>query len=399
MKEKILKYISFGSVAVVIPMMMAATISEKMHGSEYALSHFYHSPLFMALWAAAAIFGLMYIISRKMHRQPATFALHIAFVIILAGAFITHISGKGGYITLLPGECKSVYETEDGLQADLPFSVKLEKFEVQYYPGTKHPSDYVSTVVFEQDGESRDCVISMNKIGKIAGWRLYQADYDMSDGSTTLALSSDPWGIAFTYTGYLLLLLSMIGFFFQKNTAFRTTLARVNGKIPAAIAVLCLAGVLVMMRKFIFTGGSHMMPVLRTPLLQVHVISIVWAYFIFFAVMVAGIAGLIVSKEKSAAIRDVSLTMLYPAVFLITFGTFLGAVWANISWGNYWAWDPKETWALITLLIYAATLHQGSLSFLSKPRNFHIYCILAFLSVLITYFGVNMLLGGMHSYA
>ena len=98
-------------------------------------------------------------------------------------------------------------------------------------------------------------------------------------------------------------------------------------------------------------------------------------------------------------LRDVSLTILYPAVFILTIGTFIGAVWANISWGSYWSWDPKETWALITMLVYSAMLHSSTLSRFNRPRFFHTYAILAFLTVLITYFGVNLLLGGMHSYS
>lgn len=86
-------------------------------------------------------------------------------------------------------------------------------------------------------------------------------------------------------------------------------------------------------------------------------------------------------------------------MFLLTTGTFLGAIWANVSWGNYWSWDPKETWALITILIYSASLHGASLPRLRDPRFLHLFTIVAFLSVLITYFGVNMLLGGMHSYS
>ena len=70
-----------------------------------------------------------------------------------------------------------------------------------------------------------------------------------------------------------------------------------------------------------------------------------------------------------------------------------------MSWGSYWSWDPKETWALVTLLVYAGALHGGSLCFLQKPRAFHVYTIVAFACVLFTYFGVNLVLGGMHSYA
>lgn len=91
--------------------------------------------------------------------------------------------------------------------------------------------------------------------------------------------------------------------------------------------------------------------------------------------------------------------MLTPAVFLLAAGIFIGAVWANQSWGRYWGWDPKEVWALITMLIYALALHSASLPFFRRERNFHLFLALAFLSVLITYFGVNFFLGGMHSYA
>lgn len=70
-------------------------------------------------------------------------------------------------------------------------------------------------------------------------------------------------------------------------------------------------------------------------------------------------------------------------------------MWANISWGSYWQWDPKETWALVTILVYLSALH----GIYRSSRAFHLFCIFAFLSVLITYFGVNVILGGMHSYA
>lgn len=95
----------------------------------------------------------------------------------------------------------------------------------------------------------------------------------------------------------------------------------------------------------------------------------------------------------------VSRLLLYPATFFLGAGIFLGAVWANVSWGRYWAWDPKEVWALITFLVYGAAFHSQSLRIFRKPLFFHIYMILAFLTVLMTYFGVNYVLGGMHSYA
>ena len=157
-------------------------------------------------------------------------------------------------------------------------------------------------------------------------------------------------------------------------------------------------------------GGSnppitHLMPVLSSPLLSLHVTVIMIAYALLFFIMLNGLSAVIVRFTQPSntqfleRLRDISMIMLYPAVALLAAGIFIGAVWANISWGNYWSWDPKEVWALITLLIYAAPLHSTVWKSFQKPMFFHIYGIIAFLSVLITYFGVNLILGGMHSYA
>lgn len=137
---------------------------------------------------------------------------------------------------------------------------------------------------------------------------------------------------------------------------------------------------------------TNLMPVLNSPLLTLHVAVIMCSYALFFFVMMGGVAGLIRDGE---AYRRLNLLLLYPAVTLLAIGIIIGAVWANISWGNYWSWDPKEVWALITLIIYAIPLHRGVLQ---RPRAFHLYCLLAFLSVVITYFGVNFILGGLHAY-
>jgi len=141
--------------------------------------------------------------------------------------------------------------------------------------------------------------------------------------------------------------------------------------------------------------------VLASPLLSIHVAVIMIAYSLLAFLMLGGIMAVIVRRkpEMVERLHVVGQILLYPAVFLLTIGVFIGAVWANVSWGTYWSWDPKEVWALITLIIYALPLHGQSLPMFRKPMFFHCYCIIAFLSVLITYFGVNFILGGMHSYA
>ena len=138
---------------------------------------------------------------------------------------------------------------------------------------------------------------------------------------------------------------------------------------------------------------TQLMPVLQSPLLSVHVMVIMISYTLFAYMMLNGVAALISrDRDRMEYLKTVSNIMLYPALFLLTAGIFIGAVWANVSWRRYWGWDPKEVWALITMLIYSLGIHQGSLKWFRNPKHFHIFCILAFLSVLVTYFGVNFLL-------
>ena len=147
---------------------------------------------------------------------------------------------------------------------------------------------------------------------------------------------------------------------------------------------------------------TQLMPVLQSPLLSVHVMVIMFSYALFGLTALIGLQGLMAhhrkQEEKEQQLAALSQFLLYPAVALIAIGIFIGAIWANVSWGRYWSWDSKETWALITMLIYSVPLH-ADIKWLRKAQHMHIYMLLAFLSVLMTYFGVNYFLSGMHSYA
>lgn len=148
---------------------------------------------------------------------------------------------------------------------------------------------------------------------------------------------------------------------------------------------------------------TPLMPVLQSPLLSIHVSVIMMAYALLAFIMLCGVTALIQyhrhDKVQVDTLTLLSRLMLYPAVFLLAIGIFIGAVWANVSWGKYWSWDPKEVWALITLMIYAVPLHRTTLWSNDSSIRYHLYVVIAFLSVLMTYFGVNWFLGGMHSYA
>lgn len=150
---------------------------------------------------------------------------------------------------------------------------------------------------------------------------------------------------------------------------------------------------------------TPLIPVLTSPWLSVHVSLIMLAYmcltFICLCSLMAFVT-LMAGRLSEAELTRISLLarlFLYPALACLSAGIFIGAVWAGESWGRYWGWDPKETWALITLLVYALPLHSASLPAFRRPRFFLAYLLLAFATVLMTYIGVNYYLTGLHSYA
>ena len=733
--NNILKYLSFGCVCLIIPVMAVATMLEKIYGTEFAREHIYTSLTMIILWGVVSLSAVWYMLRVKLYRKIATFSLHLSLIVILVGALITHLSGKQGKIHLRIGdEPVAEFVATDGNSFKFPFELSLRKFNLEYYPGTFSPSDFISEILIKDGVTEISGSVSMNKILSYRNYRFYQSGYEGDGQGSFLSVSFDPYGIAVTYTGYIWLLLSITMFFFQKKTIFRNVWKQLkskpcltilfiffgilpssaspstipkevaedfgrlyiyyNGRIapintfahdfaikiygkdsyqglsseqimagwfffydewknepfikikgekvketlgldgsyakltdfvgpegfkldkllkgtgsdsknvlsanekfnlistlvtgselqiypfkdkesgslkwfaikdkpteempfdqwlfirssmdlvaekialkdwegvsellekinryqikegtdllpsqnkiqteifynwfnydkPLAMIFLTLGIVLFLIFLSCFILGrtiskiiiyssliilgllfiylsfrlgirwfisghlplsngfetmqfmawvttlatffsfryfrlaipfgylicgftllvammgesspqiTNLMPVLQSPLLSIHVMVIMLAYTLLFLIMLNGITGLLISfsqgsNEKSVFLQNISHLMLYPAVFLLVIGIFIGAVWANVSWGRYWGWDPKEVWALITFLIYALPLHSISFSLFRKPIFFHSYMVFAFLSVVITYFGVNFFLGGMHSYA
>jgi len=155
---------------------------------------------------------------------------------------------------------------------------------------------------------------------------------------------------------------------------------------------------------------ANLQPVLNSYWLMIHVAVIVASYGPFTLGMVLGLVALILmlftnDKNKTLMslhikeltyINEMALTI---GLVMLTIGNFLGGQWANESWGRYWGWDPKETWALISIMIYAFVIHARFVPSLRGLFAFNFMSVLAFASILMTYFGVNFHLTGMHSYA
>jgi cytochrome c biogenesis factor len=376
--HKYFKQIVFGLLVTLLVVLVFATITEKLYGRETALNNIYHSVWMMGLWTISTVFAFIYMIWQQLYRQPATFLLHCAFGIILIGAFTTYTTAERGYVHLRQGKPQNTFTQEDEItKSRLPFDIKLVLFEIEYHSGTNKPADFISFL--QIDGEMSK--VSMNKIHIHRNYRFYQLSYDSDEMGTVLLVYHDPWGIAISYAGYLLLALSMLWLL--------TLRIGWKGIIYLSLPTAALW--------YYISQINPMTPILRTPMLAIHVSVIIISYLLLLLIAIMSATSLIL-KNKAGQLYRWNIKILYPALFLLAAGIFIGAVWANISWGRYWGWDVKETWALITLLVYALPMHHRSLPFFANPIWFHRYCLAAFLSVLMTFLGVSFLLGGMHSY-
>jgi len=155
---------------------------------------------------------------------------------------------------------------------------------------------------------------------------------------------------------------------------------------------------------------TTLVPVLDSYWLMIHVSVIVGSYGPFTLGMILGLVALILmilTNEKNKKKMDLNIKeltiinelALIVGIGLLTIGNFLGGMWANESWGRYWGWDPKETWALISIMIYAFVIHMRLIPGLRSIWWFNVMAVLAFASIMMTYFGVNFYLVGLHSYA
>jgi cytochrome c-type biogenesis protein CcsB len=178
----------------------------------------------------------------------------------------------------------------------------------------------------------------------------------------------------------------------------------------ATTAILASVTLMVANLSWLDPQVTNLVPVLKSYWLVIHVAVITASYSFLGVGALLGFLNLVlISLQNKKNVEKLKHTIeeltninemnLYIGVCLVTIGTFLGAVWANESWGRYWGWDPKETWALVTVLVYSFIIHMRLIPGLKGVYGFNFAALIGFSSVLMTYFGVNYYLSGMHSYA
>lgn len=223
----VLKKVLFGLYILIVVCMGTATIVEKYHGTAYASEHIYGSWWFTVTWAVLAATAIIYFLKRRVRRASAV-ALHLSFIIILAGALLTHLFAERGMIHLRAGAATDTYLADKGkdgaVERRLPFSLRLDEFKVKYHSGTTAEQDYESHVTVIDGGKNSKATVSMNNILSYRSYRFYQADYDADGQGSSLSINSDPWGIPVTYTGYGLLFVSLLWMLVDPKGAYRRVL-------------------------------------------------------------------------------------------------------------------------------------------------------------------------------
>lgn len=209
-----------------------------------------------------------------------------------------------------------------------------------------------------------------------------------------------PWSNGYESMVYIAWATVLAGFIFSRKSAITLAATGIMAGIILFVAHL----------NWLDPQVTNLVPVLQSYWLAIHVAMITASYGFLGLGALLGMITLILFILKNPAnearlnlaikeLNGINEMSLMIGLILLTVGNFLGGVWANESWGRYWGWDPKETWALVTILVYAVVIHLRMIKGAYNDYSFSVISLLAFTSVLMTYFGVNYYLAGMHSYA
>lgn len=213
--------------------------------------------------------------------------------------------------------------------------------------------------------------------------RWYAADYP-------------PWSNGYEMIILVCWALFLFGFIFHKKSDFILPMVSLFGGTLMFVSYL----------DWLNPEITNLVPVLKSYWLKIHVAIIVSSYAPLALSALLGFLSLVFMISRNEKLKKPILELTYInelsmtiGLFMLAIGTFLGGVWANESWGRYWGWDPKETWALISIIIYAMVLHLRLIPSLRGEYTFGLASVLAFFSIVMTSFGVNYYLSGLHSYA
>lgn len=232
-------------MSLYIILLASATIVEKYHGTTLAKDLFYYSPVTILLLVLLVINFILFVGKHQYlkNRRLGLAFTHVAFMIILAGALTTHLTGKDGIVHIREGESTDVMLVQKGNSYEavpLPFSVRLNDFILKRYPGSSSPSSYESMITVTEGDRTTDAHIYMNNVLDINGYRFFQSSYDQDEKGSILSVSHDVLGRNITYTGYVVLFVGLVLSLCERRGRFRTLYARLKSINNSSLLIIVM---------------------------------------------------------------------------------------------------------------------------------------------------------------
>ena len=324
---------------------------------------------------------------------------HIGLWILLFSAGLGAADHKQYSVYVSEGESTS-YGSLNNTVYPLPFSIHLYDFDIEEYPleageTQAKPQSYMSYVELTlENNEKTQARIEVNNALNIGAWSIYQYGYDYEAGKAStysiLQAVYDPW-LPFVYTGICLLAAGAVGIMIRRNNK------RWNYKQWITLFAFIAGMLTVFLLLYPQIRSSRLMPALQSHWFIPHVASYIISYALLGAATI--ISFILMWKQKKGVPNEnwykFMDTLIFIGFGLLILGMLMGAVWGKEAWGHYWNWDPKETWAFITVLSYLLYIH---LRLRQDYRKYLLYLlVIAFILLLITWIGVNYLPSAQHS--
>lgn len=386
------RWLSSGHAAVVsIVFAVCVTLCAGLTGMSSLLLSWPFVMVYAWVGTVLGLAGLRVVCACFSSANPAlAFVRRTPFLLSHAGLFIAVASAafgsadvqrlemacyKGGI------ECRAIDREDGNRVVDLPFAIRLHRFELEEWPDhtPRRFASHVTVYVHDTLDAVASDVIEVNRPLSVGDWTVYQLDYDKNKGDdshySVFELVCDPWlpyvrlGIFMVVAGAVASLVVLLA---------RSMRRWSRRMLSSAVAIILLA--LAMSYAFVpVLRHGHPVPALQSPWFAPHILM----YMIAYALMAMAVVTALLRKPQTAILVNVGVS-------LMTLGMLFGALWAREAWGHYWAWDPKETWAAITWLTYLAFLHQQDMPHRTQ-RQTAIFLIVAFCLLQMCWWGINFL--------
>ena len=370
-----------------LTILMGLTVQTRQGGVPW-LSQMLRFWPFVLIWTwmmvIAGLAALNHLLRRKWREIPFI-VNHLGVFLAIVCATLGNADMQELRMTVFEGTRESMAVDENGKSQELDLAVELYDFTMDRYENGA-PKRFASDVsIHMKGGQTITGTVEVNKPLKAEGWKVYQYDYDAMHGPesqySVFLLVQDPW-LPGVYLGIFLMLAGALCLIVQEYAPKRKWV------LLAALVPTVLFTFLTVSR--MGPSATSQPPALQSPWFIPHLIVYMAGYAILATATLMAIYRLVFKKKDEEVEMGITDGLVYVGLAFLTIGMLFGALWAKEAWGNYWSWDPKETWAAVTWLCYLVYLHFRK----ARPSEWRTACwvlLFAFICLQLCWWGINYL--------